>query len=60
MDFDLTPEEQAFRESVHAWVERECPKAVARELEAREFEYPAALWQKMGDAGFTGIGLPEE
>ncbi len=60
MDFDLTSEEQAFRESVHAWVERECPKAMARELEAREFEYPAALWQKMGDAGFTGIGLPEE
>ena len=59
VDFYLTPEEQAFRASVHAWVERECPKADARELEAGKFEYPAALWQKMGDAGFTGIGLPE-
>jgi acyl-CoA dehydrogenase len=60
MDFDLTAEEQAFRESVHAWVERECPKAVARALEAREFEYPTELWQKMARAGFTGVGLPEE
>lgn len=60
MDFALTDEQEAFRAFVHNWVERECPKSVALELEAREHQYPHDLFAKMSKAGFHGVGVPEE
>ena len=60
MDFALTDEQEAFRAFVHDWVERECPKSVALELEAREHQYPHDLFAKMSKAGFHGVGVPEE
>ena len=60
MDFALTEEQEAFRKSVRSWVEKECPKDVALELERQEFEYPHELYQKMAEAGFHGIGVAEE
>jgi alkylation response protein AidB-like acyl-CoA dehydrogenase len=60
MDFDLTDEQRMFRETVHDWVEREAPKSYANELERREDEYPFELWDKMTEAGFHGISVPEE
>ena len=60
MDFSLNEEQELFRKTVHDWVERERPKNVARDLEAQEFEYPFGLWDKMTEAGFHAIGLPEE
>lgn len=60
MDFALTEEQELFRKMVHDWVDKECPKDVARDLEAKEFEYPFELWDKMSAAGFHAIGLPEE
>jgi acyl-CoA dehydrogenase len=59
VDFDLTADQVAFRQVVREWVERECPKSVARELESRAGEYPAQLWQKMADAGFPALSIPE-
>ncbi|MFV0463503.1 MAG: acyl-CoA dehydrogenase family protein [Nostocoides sp.] len=60
MDFSFTDEQEAFRKTVHEWVEREVPKSVARELEANEFHYPEELFQKMAAAGFHAIGIDEE
>jgi len=60
VDFGLTEEQSEFRRHARSWVERECPKAVARDLEAREFEYPSGLWEKMAAAGFPGVGLSVE
>lgn len=60
MDFDLSEEHAAFRDVVHRWVESEVPKSWARELEADEHHYPFALWDKMTEAGFHGVGIPEE
>lgn len=60
MNFDLTDEQQMFRETVHDWVEREAPKSYANELEQREDEYPFELWDKMTEAGFHGISVSEE
>lgn len=60
MDFQLTEEQQDLAKLVHDWVEREAPKDWARELEKAEHEYPFALWDKLADAGFHGIGIPEE
>lgn len=56
--FELSEEQQLLREMVHDFVERECPKPVARELEAGE-EFPRALFEKMAEAGLHGIGVDE-
>jgi acyl-CoA dehydrogenase len=60
VDFALTDEQEAFRKMVREWVDRECPKDKALELEQQEFEYPEELYQKMGEAGFHGVGVAEE
>ena len=60
MDFDLPEEHQAFRDVVRRWVDAEVPKEWSRKLEADEHNYPQALWEKFTEAGFHGIGIPEE
>ncbi len=60
MDFGFTEEQEQFRDMVRNWVEREVPKERARDFEAKEFEYPFELWDKMSKAGFHAVGLPEE
>jgi acyl-CoA dehydrogenase len=45
---------------VKRWVDSELPKSWARKLEADEHNYPFALWDKFTEAGFHGVGIPEE
>jgi acyl-CoA dehydrogenase len=59
MDFELTDEQEQFRRTVHDWTEREAPKALARELERHEHEYPMQIWDGLAAAGFHGVGIPE-
>lgn len=60
MDFSLTEEQEMFQSTVRDWVDKEAPKNKARDWESQEFEYPMELWDKMSQAGFHAIGLPEE
>jgi butyryl-CoA dehydrogenase len=60
MDFSPTEEQQAFRDVVRRWVEAEAPKDWMRELERDEENYPIALWDKLAEQGFFGVGIPEE
>lgn len=60
MDFSLTEEQLAFRDMVRRWVNAEAPKDWMRELEADEENYPLALWDKLAEQGFFGIGISEE
>lgn len=60
MDFALTEDQQDFAALVHNWVEREAPKSAALEWERHESEFPEILWKKLSEAGFHGIGIPEE
>jgi alkylation response protein AidB-like acyl-CoA dehydrogenase len=57
--FDFDEQQRMLRKTVRDFVERECPKPVARELEGQE-EFPAALAKRIADAGLNGIGIPEE
>jgi alkylation response protein AidB-like acyl-CoA dehydrogenase len=56
----LDSDVELFRATVREWVDSECPKDWARELERREHEYPFELWDKLAAAGFHGVGVPEE
>ena len=60
MDFSLTEEQRSFRDVVRRWVDAEAPKDWMRSLEADEENYPYALWDKLTEQGFFGIGIPEE
>ncbi len=60
MDFELSEEVELFRDSVHKWVNQECPKDWCRELERKEHVYPQELWDKLTEAGFHGVGIAEE
>lgn len=60
MDFNLTEEQQDFRDFVREWVDREAPKSAALEWERHEHQFPFELWDKFTAAGFHGIGIPEE
>jgi acyl-CoA dehydrogenase len=59
LSFELTDEQQALREMVHDFAERECPKDVARALEAAK-EFPEDLARRIAKAGLNGVGVPEE
>jgi acyl-CoA dehydrogenase len=59
LSFDLSQEQRMLRKMVHDFVERECPKPVARALE-ESGEFPAALARSIAAAGLNGIGVPEE
>lgn len=59
MDFELNEECKLFRDAVRKWVVKECPKDWCRELERKEHEYPQALWDKLTEGGFNGIGIEE-
>ena len=60
MNFQMSEEHTLFRETAHRWVDAEAPKDWARELERDEHQYPFELWDKFTEAGFHGVGIPEQ
>jgi acyl-CoA dehydrogenase len=60
MSFELSEEHRSFRDMVERFVADEMPKDWARELEAREDQYPEELWDKFTQGGFHGLGVAEE
>ncbi|MFG1706157.1 acyl-CoA dehydrogenase family protein [Nonomuraea sp. M3C6] len=58
MDFELTPEQRAFRETLRAFVEKEIlPVATEWEHSGR---YPTEIIEKMKQMGLFGLSVPEE
>ncbi|GAA3548052.1 acyl-CoA dehydrogenase family protein [Nonomuraea rosea] len=58
MDFELTDEQKAFRETLRAFVEKEIvPVATEWEHSGR---YPAEIIEKMKQMGLFGLSVPEE
>ncbi|MDA7426583.1 isovaleryl-CoA dehydrogenase [Thalassococcus lentus] len=57
MTFDLGEDVNALREMVHKWAQ-ERVKPLAAEIDSSN-EFPAPLWQEMGDLGLLGITVDE-
>lgn len=60
MDFGLTDEQEMLKRSAHEFLQKECPKKVARELDESEAGYSPELWSKMADLGWMGFAFPSE
>jgi acyl-CoA dehydrogenase len=59
MDFALSPEQKTFRDSVRAFVKRECgPDAVRRCAAAGHHD--ENVWKKLADNGLLGVAIPPE
>jgi alkylation response protein AidB-like acyl-CoA dehydrogenase len=60
MDVLLNADELMLRNSARAFLEAECPPALARKMESDPRGYPPELWRKAAEMGWPGMALPEE
>jgi len=60
MDFDLTREQRLLKRSAREFLKKECPPSLMRELKDDARGYPAKMWDRMADLGWTGVMIPEE
>jgi alkylation response protein AidB-like acyl-CoA dehydrogenase len=59
LSFAFTEEQEMFRQSIRELTDRDFSKDYCREVEARE-QVPWDMWERLGEAGLTAIGIPEE
>src|ERR1051325_2567411 len=59
MEFTLTDEHVALRETLRRFFAKESPTDVVHELDRTE-TFPAETWRKMADLGLQGMTIPEE
>lgn len=59
MNFALTAEHEMIADAVQSWLERECPREVARESD-EQGTFPEDLYEKFSALGFSGMIIPEE
>ncbi len=60
MDVLLTGDEAMLRNIARAFLEAECPPALARKMESDPKGYPEVLWRKTAELGWQGMALPEK
>jgi alkylation response protein AidB-like acyl-CoA dehydrogenase len=58
MDFSLTEEQRAIRDSIYRFAERELAP-IAAEIDEKE-QFPIKVFHKLGEEGFLGACFPEE
>ena len=59
MELAFTQEQQMLVTSAREFLESECPKYLAMEMETDERGYSPDLWRKMADLGWMGLVIPE-
>lgn len=57
--FDLSEGQSLVQRTVRDFLERECPEPLVREAEGSDLGHSPALWQKLAETGFLGLGIPE-
>ena len=60
MDLSLTESQEMLKSSARELVQRECPTPVLLELDGSANSCSAELWEKMAQAGWLGIAIPQE
>jgi acyl-CoA dehydrogenase len=57
--FEFTEQQQLLRKGISDFVRVECPKDYMRELDEKE-QYPHSIWDKLAQAGWLGLTIPEK
>ncbi|MBV1880391.1 MAG: acyl-CoA/acyl-ACP dehydrogenase [Pseudomonadales bacterium] len=60
MDTLLNEDEALLRDQARAFLTKESPTALVREVESENKDYDPSLWKKTAELGWLGITLPEE
>lgn len=59
MEFKFTDEQEMFRKTVRDFVEKECPREVARRYDENK-EFPYDFYDKVAQQGWFGLPFPEK
>jgi alkylation response protein AidB-like acyl-CoA dehydrogenase len=59
VDLLLSDEQRLIQEMTRGLLKEHCPRAVVRKMENDPKGFPAGLWKQMGEAGLTGLLIPE-
>jgi len=60
VNFDLTDEQRMLQDTVHQYLENECPITRLREIFDGDTGFDAVLWKGMVELGLAGLCVPEE
>ena len=60
MDFAFSEEQEMLRASAREFLTKECPPAYVRRMMEAEDAWDAALWKRIAEMGWTGLGIPED
>lgn len=59
MDFNLTKEQEEFKNNIRKFLQKEAPKELMRKLDEEKI-YPEEIFAKMAEAGYRALPVPEE
>jgi alkylation response protein AidB-like acyl-CoA dehydrogenase len=59
VDFAFSEEQEMLRTSARDFLAKQCPPATVRKLMESEDAYDPELWRRIGEMGWTGLGIPE-
>ena len=60
MDFTFSPDQDALRDAVRAFLTNEAPGSYVREMADDERGFTDELWQRIAEMGWTGLLVPED
>jgi alkylation response protein AidB-like acyl-CoA dehydrogenase len=60
VDFAFSEEQEMLRASARDFLAKQCPPAKVRQLMESEDAYDPELWRRIGEMGWTGLGIPEQ
>ncbi len=60
MNFDLSDEQKLLQETIHQFLENECPPTKLREIFEGDTGHDPALWKGLVEMGVAGLHVPEE
>jgi alkylation response protein AidB-like acyl-CoA dehydrogenase len=59
MDFAFSEEQEMLRASAREFLTKECPSSYVRRMMEADDAWDEAMWKKIADMGWTGLGIPE-
>src|SRR5262249_60338646 len=60
MDFAFSEEQEMLRASAREFLAKECPSSYVRRMMETDGAWDEALWKKLAEMGWTGLGIPDE